>query len=610
MSLAVVHSRAQEGVAAPAVTVEVHLSGGLPGTSIVGLPEAAVKEARDRVRVAILNARLDYPARRVTVNLAPADLPKDGGRFDLPIALGILAASGHLPREALAQREFLGELALSGELRAVSGVLPALLRARAVGRQVIVPQANAAEASLLAAADVRVAGSLLDVCAHLRGLLELPRATDVAAAAEALGADRRLGAANDGGLAATVARRGRGGADGDGARGDRRNDGEESRAGGTRSDGRAGGTGSGDESGGNESVGVDRRGGAAATGSKRPIRAAESAGSALAVSTAVGFVAATPAESLDLADVRGQTQARRALEIAAAGGHPLLFVGPPGTGKTLLASRLPGILPPLSDDEALESCAVRSVAGHGIDLAGWRRRPFRAPHHSASAAALVGGGSMPRPGEISLAHHGVLFLDELTEFDRHVLDVLREPLETGRILISRAARQAEFPAAFQLVAAMNPYPCGYAGDSSGRCTCTPDQVQRYRARVSGPLLDRLDLQLEVPRLPLAELASTGPPAENSAVVAARVAAARQRQLARAGRTNAQLQAHDVGRDCALGSRDRALLERAADALSLSARAYHRLLRVARTIADLAGTENIETVHLTEAIQYRRLDRRA
>lgn len=656
MSLAVVHSRAQEGVAAPAVTVEVHLSGGLPGTSIVGLPEAAVKEARDRVRVAILNARLDYPARRVTVNLAPADLPKDGGRFDLPIALGILAASGHLPRDALARREFLGELALSGELRAVSGVLPALLRAGAAGRQVVVPRANAAEASLLAAADVRVAATLLDVCAHLRGALELPRATEVVAAEGIAYLIAGSEADGDGhrGSAAAAYRRARAVGDGGSRHGEPsgdddcertgRDDGEPYRGGHGRDHvndidaGRGGGRSAcasssgdnaghanGNRSGANGECHFDGEGDGAVTcrsdgagadtprtanacdgRSAPPVRPVPATNSI----TMTGSLSPLPAAVLDLADVRGQAQARRALEIAAAGGHHLLFVGPPGTGKTLLASRLPGILPPLSDDEALESCAVRSVAGHGIDLAGWRRRPFRAPHHTASAVALVGGGSTPRPGEISLAHHGVLFLDELTEFDRHVLDVLREPLETGRILISRAARQAEFPAAFQLVAAMNPCPCGYAGDASGRCTCTPDQVQRYRARVSGPLLDRLDLQLEVPRLPLAELAATGPPAETSAVVATRVAAARQRQLARAGRTNAQLLAHEVVRDCAVGNRDRALLERAADALSLSARAYHRLLRVARTIADLAGVEHIATAHLTEAIQYRRLDRRA
>lgn len=533
MSLAIVHSRAQEGVSAPPVTVEVHLSGGLPGTSIVGLPETAVKEARDRVRVAILNARLDYPGRRVTVNLAPADLPKDGGRFDLPIALGILAASGHLPRDALQQREFLGELALSGELRAVSGVLPALLGMQAAGRQAVVPLANAAEASLVGLADVRVAASLLDVCAHLRGAAELPRAREIAAARFGTGID-------------TVA-------DGGGA--------------------------------------------SAEASAGEQDHAASPARSAL------------PAAPPDLADVRGQAQARRALEIAAAGAHHLLFVGPPGTGKTLLASRLPGLLPPLSDAEALESCAVRSLVGQGIDIARWRQRPFRAPHHTASAAALVGGGSLPRPGEISLAHNGVLFLDELTEFDRHVLEVLREPLESGRILISRASRQAEFPACFQLVAAMNPCPCGYAGDARGNCNCTPDQVQRYRARVSGPLLDRLDLQLEVPRVPLAELNAMRAVGEDSATVAARVAAARQRQLARAGRINAQLSAGEVERDCALATADRLLLERAVDALGLSARAYHRLLRVARTIADLDTAPRIEAAHLTEAIQYRRLERR-
>lgn len=497
MSLAIVHSRAQEGVSAPPVTVEVHLSGGLPGTSIVGLPETAVKEARDRVRVAIQNAQLAYPSRRVTVSLAPADLPKDGGRFDLPIALGILAASGHVPKESLAKYEFLGELALSGELRAVTGVLPAALKAARAGRSLIVPNGNGAEAALVSGIVTHRAGSLLDVCAFLRGVAELP------------------------------------------------------------------------------------------------------------VATAETFEIYSESNIPDLADVRGQPHARRALEIAAAGNHHALFVGPPGTGKTMLASRLPGILPPLSEAEALESAAVRSVAGCGIDFRNWRTRPFRAPHHTASAVALVGGGSIPRPGEISLAHRGVLFLDELPEFDRRVLEVLREPLESGHIVISRAARQAEFPAAFQLVAAMNPCPCGYAGDPSGRCACTPDAVRRYRARVSGPMLDRIDLQVSVPRVPLSELSGEGPSGEASAVVRLRVIAARERQMQRARKPNAALSNREVLRDCALDANDRTLLERALDKLGLSARAYHRILRVARTIADIEASECITTPHLMEAIQYRR-----
>ncbi|MGH8125882.1 MAG: YifB family Mg chelatase-like AAA ATPase [Rhodanobacteraceae bacterium] len=497
MSLAVALTRASEGVAAPLVTVEVHLSGGLPGTSIVGLPEAAVREARDRVRVAIQNTQFEYPNRRVTVNLAPAELPKDGGRFDLAIALGILAAGGQIPREALKSCEFLGELALSGELRPVPGVLPALLRARHGKHCVIVPTGNASEAALLGDVDVRVARTLADVCSHLRGVDLLPApATDTPC---------------------------------------------------------------------------------------------------------------DPADNVpDLADVRGQLQARRALEIAATGGHHLLMIGPPGTGKSMLAVRLPGILPPMTDDEAIEACAVRSVANEPFNLADWRRRPYRAPHHTASGVALVGGGSHPRPGEISLAHHGVLFLDELPEFDRRVLEVLREPMESGHIVISRAARHAEFPARFQLVAAMNPCPCGYAGDSDGRCHCTPDAVARYRGRISGPLLDRIDIICDVPRIPLADLDSSRTIAgEDSASVRSRVVAARNIAMRRAGKPNVALATREIERDCALGDTERALLERAMEKLALSARAYHRVLRVARTIADLAGSGAIAREHLAEAVQYRR-----
>jgi len=499
MSLALAHSRARTGVQAPEVRVEVYLAPGLPMLNIVGLPEAAVRESRDRVRAAIQCAQIEFPNRRITVSLAPADLPKDGGRFDLPIALGVLAAAGVVDRNALARVELLGELALTGELRAVEGVLPVALAVARSGRALIVPAGNGAEAALAGEAEAYTARTLLEVVAHLNGEKHLPRAQ-------------------------------------------------------------------------------------------------------------LGVLGGADACAPDLADVRGQLQARRALEIAAAGAHNLLFIGPPGCGKTLLASRLPGLLPEASDAEALETAIVASVSGQGLDLSRWRTRPFRAPHHSASSVSLVGGGRGPRPGEISLAHNGVLFLDELAEWSRHALEGLRQPLESGVIGISRAQAHCEFPARFQLVAAMNPCPCGWANDASGRCRCSDELVQRYRARLSGPLLDRIDLQIQVPRMSPSELRGDAPRGESTAVVRARVLAARERQLARAGKTNTALSQAETERDCRLRSREQAMLEKAMATMMLSARSTQRILRVARTIADLAGEAQIGREQLNEAIGYRQLDR--
>ena len=497
MALAIVYSRARVGMDAPLVTVEVYLSNGLPCLSIVGLPETAVKESKDRVRGAILNSNFEFPARRITINLAPADLPKEGGRFDLPIAVGILAASRQIPATELHQYEFAGELALSGELRAVHGILPMSLQTHAVQRTLVIPAGNTAEATLVNNARVLAGQQLLAITAHLTHSKRLDYTTPV-------------------------------------------------------------------------------------TGM-------------------------WPEDSMpDLADVRGQQHARRALEIAAAGNHSLLMIGPPGTGKSLLASRLPGILPEMTETEALEVAAITSVSGKPVDTQHWKRRAYRAPHHTASAVALVGGGSNPCPGEISLAHHGVLFLDELAEFDRRVLEVLREPLESGRIMISRAARHAEFPARFQLIAAMNPCPCGYLGDQSGRCRCTEEQVQRYRNKISGPLMDRIDMHVEVPRLSYDAI--NGPEGECSAVVRERVTKTRELQIQRGAILNSQLAHKKINAVCSLKKPDQLLLQQAMDKLQLSARSYHRILKLARTIADMDASPAINTAHLTEAINYRKLDR--
>lgn len=501
MSLAVIHSRALAGMEAPEVVVEVHLANGLPSFTIVGLPEAEVKESKDRVRAAIQTARFEFPAKRITVNLAPADLPKESGRYDLPIALGILAASGQIPSKSLDQYEIAGELALTGELRPVRGALAMaanMLQQDQDGmhrRKFILPQNSASEAALVKGATILPANSLLEVCAHFTGqspLIPLAHMPQVQAESYA-----------------------------------------------------------------------------------------------------------------DFSEVKGQSMPKRALEIAAAGGHSILMSGPPGTGKSMLASRFPGILPTMSDSEAMASAAIQSI-NQAFRPEHWGRRPFRAPHHTASGVALVGGGGIPRPGEISLAHHGVLFLDELPEFDRKVLEVLREPLESGHITISRAARQADFPASFQLIAAMNPCPCGYLGHYNNQCRCTPDQVKRYRAKLSGPLLDRIDLHIEVPALKEDELTAKTE-SEASEVIRQRVEQARSRQIARQGKANFQLGSKEIDFFCQPDEQGMQLVKQAISRLNLSARAYHRILKVARSIADLAGAETIVAPHIAEAVQYRRFE---
>lgn len=498
MSVSKVYTRASLGVEAPSICVETHISNGLPSLTIVGMPETSVKEARERVRSALLNSGFEFPTRRVTINLAPADLPKQGGRYDLAIALGILSASGQLPDVELSHYECLGELALTGELRDIPGVLPATMASWKSGRALLIPEQNAREAALCQTATIYAAKHLLDVCAHL-----LDRQPLFEQKADGEPSERLLGP--------------------------------------------------------------------------------------------------------DMSEVKGQHLPRRALEVAAAGRLNLLMYGPPGTGKSMLAARLPGIMPKMGAREALEVASVYSVCGE-LKAEEVFERPFRHPHHSASPVSLIGGGSTPKPGEASLAHLGVLFLDELPEFSRQSLEMLREPLESGEVVISRARSRIKLPARFQLVAAMNPCPCGYQGHPSRRCTDTPQQIENYRRKLSGPLLDRFDMHVEVAHQPSAVMMSAKEEAESSATIRERVGCAQERQFRRQGKLNAYLSPSEISEVCQLSSTLRAELERTMDRLSLSARSVHRVLRLARTLADLASEEGISQNHLLEALAFRALDR--
>ena len=496
MSLACVYSRARVGLESPLVTVEVHLANGLPAFHIVGLPETSVKESKDRVRSAIINCGYEFPAKRITINLAPADLPKEGGRFDLPIAVGILAASEQIPQVDLSQYEFAGELALSGELRAIIGEIPMAMSCSESKRTLVLPRQNSDQASWVKQAKVHAIEHLSQLYPHFARQTVLPLVTE---------------------------------------------------------------------------------------------RALEQC---------------DQETELDISDVIGQPLAKRALEIAASGNHNLLFIGPPGTGKTMLASRLAGILPQMTESEALEVAAVQSISNQTINAKTWLTRPFRAPHHTASSAALVGGGSQPQPGEISLAHNGVLFLDELPEFERKVLDVLREPMESGEVTISRAMHKQSFPARFQLIAAMNPSPTGFYNDNRS----TPEQVLRYLNRLSGPFLDRIDIQIEVARLPRGTWADSTDMNETSKTVQQRVQACRTLQIERQGKANAHLGTSELKSYCHLSLEDNEFLELAVEKLGLSTRAHHKILKIARTLADMGHSEDILHEHLTEALSYRAMDR--